>query len=127
MAKHVTVGGKRRKLVFDYAALCELCDAIGATVSNMQEAIGGMRVGQMYLILWAGLLDEEPSLDSLAVKGWLKAEKNLLDAQAIVATAADAMNDAMTRAAKSEEEGDGGKPSDPPNPAAGDQSPGTTS
>lgn len=125
MAKHVTIGGKRRSLVYDYAALCELCDAIGATVSTMQESMNGMKVGQMYLVLWAGLLDAEPDLDPLTVKAWLKAEKELLDAQAIVGTATEALGEAMVRAKASEGEGEQ-KPADPPQPTAG-QSPGTTS
>lgn len=119
----VTVGGKTRVLVFDYAALCELCDAIGATVSNMQEAMASLRVGQMHLLLWAGLLDGEPSLTPDAVKAMLKGE-TIPDAQAIIGTAGEALNAAMVRP-KAKGDGDD-KPSDPPKPTA-DQSPGTTS
>lgn len=108
------LGGASRRLVFDYAALCELCDAIGCTVSNMQEAMNNLRVGQMHLLIWAGLLDEDPTLTPDQVKAWLKAE-SIPDAQAMIGTASQAFGAAMVRpAAKAEGEA---APADPKTPA----------
>lgn len=118
--QHVTIGDTRYPLVFDYDALCFLCDEIGATVSNMQERMAELPVSKMHLMLWAGMLDSHPELTPQDVRGLLKKE-TIADAQAIVMAGADAFNGAMAR---SPAEGDS-----PPTPTAAESasSDGTTS
>lgn len=115
----VTLGGKKWKLVYDYAALCELCDAIGATISNIQETMNALRMGQMHLVLWAGMIDQEPDLDEKQVKAWLKDVGSIPDAQAILQQAMEGLNQAMVRskAGQDQEEGEEGTtPVDPQKP-----------
>lgn len=116
----VTIGETTYPLVYDYEALCFLCDEVGATVSNMQQVMGNLAVSQMHLMLWAGMLDAHPELKPDDVRALLKKEE-IADAQAIVMAGADAFNAAMARVPSDA--------SDPPTPtAATDQkSDGTTS
>lgn len=109
----VTIGGKVYPLVYDYSALCELCDQLGATASNMQQVMASLPVSRMHLLLWAGMLDANPTVSPDDVKGLLKG-MSIPDAQAVVMTAGEAFGAAMARP---ETGGDGKAAASPPTPA----------
>lgn len=115
----VTLNGTAYRLRYDYGAMMELCDQLGATISNLQEAMGSLKVSQMYLTLWCGMLDQCPELADpvegpKAVKAMLK-PLDILDGQAVVQTAMEAFNAAMVRSSAKAKGGDADK--SPPIPA----------
>lgn len=98
-APQVTIGGTTYRLRYDYGAMMELCDALGATISNMQEVMGQLPVSQMHLPLWCGMLDQAPTLKPEDVRAMLK-PMDIPDGQAVVTTAMAAFQQAMVRAQK---------------------------
>lgn len=110
----VVIAGTKHQLRYDYAAMCELCDAIGATVSNMQDVMSNLPVSRMHLMLWAGMLHATPELTPDDVKALL-AKESIPDAQAVVMTASAAFNAAMVR--PKDAKGAAGDGASPPTPA----------
>lgn len=111
-APQVTIAGTTYRLRYDYGAMMEMCDALGATISNMQEVMGELPVSKMHLPLWCGMLDQAPTLTPDEVKAMLK-PLDIPDGQAIVTTAMNAFQAAMVRVKK----GAGGATDSPPKAA----------
>ena len=52
---------KKRKLRYDFNAMCELEDALGRSLQEMNDK--NVRMKDMRAMLWAGLIHEDPDLD----------------------------------------------------------------
>src|SRR3954471_21989232 len=102
----VTLNGAVYPVRYDYGSLVAFCDEIGASIDNLQEALGGLDMSKVNLIVWAGVMswtyagDDDPGSPSLTpatVNRWLRA-LSIDEAQAVLAVCMDAFNAAMPRA-----------------------------
>lgn len=115
----VTLDGRAYPLRFDYGAMESLCDALGARIDNLQEAMSNLKVSQLKLVLWAGMLDAAPELadpeEGPPIVAAMVRKLGMGDGQAVIQTALEAFNAQSVRQAKGEGKADG-----PPVKAAGD-------
>jgi hypothetical protein len=85
----VTIDGTVYQLRYDYEALCAFGDEVGATLENLQEMLGTLKLGQMHLLLWAGMLAAGSTLSPAEVKQLLKGRPDsawtIGDAQGVLA------------------------------------------
>lgn len=99
----VTLDGRAYPLRFDYGAMESLCDVLGARIDNLQEVMGGLKVSQLKLVLWAGMLESAPELaDPVEGPKIVAAMVRRLDipvGQALVATAMEAFSAQSVQAA----------------------------
>lgn len=56
---------KKRKLRYDFNAMCELEDVLGRPLQELSDK--NLRMKDMRAMLWAGLLHQDPDLDILEV------------------------------------------------------------
>jgi len=117
----VTLDGRAYRLRFDYEAMEQLCDVLGARIDNLQEVMAALKVSQLKLVLWAGLLHEAPELaDPVQGPAAVRAmvgKLDIPDGQAVIQTAMEAFGAQSVRKAKTEGKAAAG---DPPAKAASD-------
>lgn len=102
----VTLDGRAYRLRFDYEAMEQLCDVLGARIDNLQEVMANLKVSQLKLVLWAGMLNEAPELADpvegpAAVKGMV-GKLDIPDGQAVIQTAMEAFGAQSVRKTKPE-------------------------
>ena len=72
------LGGKERRLRYDLNAIAEIGDRLGVRVrlDHLQEDLLGvpLPLSTLRLILWAGLIHEDPDLDPKQVGAWVDLE-----------------------------------------------------
>lgn len=58
----VSVGTETLLLRFGWGAFTSLADALGCTVDTVEETISGMPVSALNQVVWAGALDNHPTI-----------------------------------------------------------------
>lgn len=99
----VTLDGKSYPLRFDYGAMESLCDVLGARIDNLQEVMGSLKVSQLKLVLWAGMLESAPELadpeEGPKVVAAMVKRLDIADGQAVIQTAMEAFGAQSVRKA----------------------------
>lgn len=69
----IELGGKTRRLRYDFNAICSMEEALGSSISDLLRGLSGsVSFRDLRGMIWAGLLHENAALRQTDVGGWLQ-------------------------------------------------------